>query len=178
MDITPSVERLRQDLLAAADGAGDEVRRTVERLLYALEPSTRLVVMEAISEAAAEITALLPESVPTGGVDVRLDGRDLDFLVHPAVPPPAAPAVESDGETADEGVVRLTLRLPESLKTRAEDAATRAGQSLNAWLVGAVRAATQDGAAVRVDVDLSSIPFGEGFPFGRGGRGRRMSGWV
>jgi hypothetical protein len=178
MDITPYVERLRADLLAAAEGAGDETRQLIERLTYALEPSARLAMMEAISQAAAEITAALPESVPTGGVDVRLDGRDLDFLVHAAVPAPVAAAPEPEPEPTDEGVVRLTLRIPESLKTRAEDAAARAGQSLNTWLVGAVRAATQDSAAVRVDVDLSSLPLGENFPFGRGGRGRRMSGWV
>jgi hypothetical protein len=178
MDITPYVERLRRDLLTAAEGAGEDTRQAVERLAYALEPSARLAIMEAISQAASEITATLPESVPAGGVDVRLDGRDLDFLVHPAVPAPAAPTVEPEPEPTDEGVVRLTLRIPESLKTRAEDAAAQAGQSLNTWLVGAVRAATQDSAALRVDVDLSSIPFGEGFPCTRGGRGRRMSGWV
>ena len=79
---------------------------------------------------------------------------------------------------ADDGVVRLTLRIPESLKARAEEAAEQAGQSLNTWLVAAVRDATRTDA-VRIDVDLSSIPFGEGFPFHRGGRNaRRMTGWV
>jgi hypothetical protein len=178
MDITPYVESLRRDLLTAAEGAGDEVRGAVERLAYALDPAARLALMEAISQAAAEITAALPESVPSGGVDVRLDGRDLDFVVHPAVPasPPLPPTpAEPD---PDDGVVRLTLRIPESLKVRAEEAAEQAGQSLNTWLVGAVRDATH-GDAVRIDVDLSSIPFGEGFPFNRGGRGgRRMTGWV
>jgi hypothetical protein len=178
MDITPYVERLRADLLAAAEGAGEDTRQTIERLTYALEPAARLAMMEAISQAAAEITAALPESVPTGGVDVRLDGRDLDFLVHAAVPAPATPAPESEPQPTDGGVVRRTQRIPESRNTRAQDAAARAGQSLNTWLVGAVRAATQDSAAVRVDVDLSSLPLGENFPFGRGGRGRRMSGWV
>ena len=182
MDITPYVERLRRDLLAAAEGAGDEVRSAAERLGYALDPAARLAMMEVVSQAAAEITAALPDSVPSGGVDVRLDGRDLDFLVHPVAPtpPPVTPtpaAGPAEGDP-DDGVVRLTLRIPESLKARAEEAADQAGQSLNTWLVGAVRDATR-GDAVRIDVDLSSIPFGEGFPFNRGGRGgRRMTGWV
>ncbi len=160
------------------------MRTAVERLTYALDPSARLALMEAISQAAAEITAALPETVPSAGVDVRLDGRELDFVVHPAVPamPPAPPATPTTpavpAPDTDDGVVRLTLRIPESLKARAEEAAEQAGQSLNTWLVGAVRDATRTDA-VRIDVDLSSIPFGEGFPFHRGGRNaRRMTGWV
>ena len=186
MDITPYVEGLRRDLLIAAEGAGEEVRTAVERLTYALDPSARLALMEAISQAASEITAALPETVPSASVDVRLDGRELDFVVHPSVPalpavpapvaspaPPSAPVPD-----VDDGVVRLTLRIPESLKARAEEAAEQAGQSLNTWLVGAVRDATRSDA-VRIDVDLSSIPFGDGFPFHRGGRNaRRMTGWV
>ena len=85
MDITPYVESLRRDLLAAADAAGPEARAATERLAFALDPAARLALMEAISQAAAEITAELP----SGGVDVRLNGRELEFAVHA---PPAAPA--------------------------------------------------------------------------------------
>ena len=74
--------------------------------------------------------------------------------------------------------MRITLRLPESVKTKAEEAATQAGQSLNTWLVNIVRAATRDGV-VDVDLDLSSLPFGGNDPFGgRRPGGRRMTGWV
>ncbi len=176
MDITPYVDSLRRDLLAAAAGAGDDARQAAERLGYALDPAARLALMEAISEAAAEITA----AMPAGGVDVRLDGRDLDFLVSAPEPvdPPQAPAPEA--ETKDEGTARLTVRLPESLKASAEEAAAAAGQSLNTWLVGAVRQATAD-RAVRVDVDLSSVPFpgatGPVGPRSRHGQ-RRMTGWI
>lgn len=68
------------------------------------------------------------------------------------------------------------------MKTKAEDAAAAAGQSLNTWLVNILRAATRDGSgAISVDIDLSSIPFmgGSNDPFGGGKRGdRRMTGWV
>ena len=80
MDITPYVDRLRRDLTAAAEATGPEARETAERLGYALDSSARLAMMEAISHAAAEITS----SMPTGGVDVRLDGRDLEFVVDVA----------------------------------------------------------------------------------------------
>lgn len=180
MDITPYVDNLRRDLLAAAEGGGDELRRAAERLSFAIDPAARLSLMEAISQAAAEITA----EMPAGGVDVRLDGRDLDFMVHtPAMtatapPPPPPPPTQGEVEE-DSGVARITLRLPESVKGKAEDAAAQAGQSLNTWLVNVVRAATSRDGAINVDIDLSSLPFVGGDPFGgRKPGGRRMTGWV
>lgn len=178
MDLTPYVESLRRDLLAAA-GADEQTHAVAERLGYALEPAARLALMEAVSHAAAEITA----GMAGGGVDVRLDGRDLDFVTHHDAladppPPPPPPAPPAPPETEEEGgVARITLRLPEHLKNKAEEAAAGAGHSLNTWLVNAVREATREGA-VRVDVDLSSLPFPGGFdPFGRR-IGRRTTGWL
>jgi len=173
MDITPFVEGLRRDLLAAAEASGPDARAAAERLSYALDPAARLALMEAVSQAAAEITA----EMATGGVDVRLHGRELDFVVHApaAEPAPAAAAAPAEEEGEDGPVARITLRLPESLKARAEELAGRAGHSLNTWLVNAVRAAARDNA-VNIDIDLSSLPLG-GDPFG-GKRGRRMSGWI
>lgn len=174
MDITPYVESLRRDLMAAAEAAGPEARELAEKLSYALDPATRLAVMEAISQATAEITAELP----SGGVDVRLAGRELEFVVHAATTPatPTAPPVEDD--EGDE-VARITLRIPETVKARAEELASRNGSSLNTWLVNLVRAATsREGAGTwaNIDIDLSSIPFlgGPADPAGK----RRMSGWI
>ena len=180
MDITPYVDTLRRDLLAAAEAGSDELKQAAERLTYALDPSARLALMEAISHAAAEITAELPE----GSVDVRLVGRELDFVVEvappaamPAPPPPPAPPApeEEDGDLA-----RITLRIPEAVKARAEEKAAAAGQSLNTWMVGVVRSATND-HAINVDIDLSSIPFVGYDPFAanrKQGTNRRMSGWL
>ncbi|NYI79747.1 toxin-antitoxin system HicB family antitoxin [Nocardioides panzhihuensis] len=193
MDITPYIDSLRRDLLAAAEASGPEARETTERLTYALDPAARLAMMEAVSQAAAEITAELP----TGNVDVRLRGRDLEFGVTlpalaepvaptpPTPPAPPAPPVPPELET-DDSLSRVSLRIPESLKAKAEEAAADAGQSLNTWLVGAVRAATRENT-VGVDVDLSAIPHivNEAMsnldPFRGGNRGRsdrRMTGWL
>ena len=177
MDITPYVESLRRDLVAAAEAGGEDIRLAAERLVLALDPAARLALMEAISQAAAEITAELP----TGGVDVRLAGRELDFVVHVATPAPPAPPPPPPApteETDEGGMARISLRIPESVKARAEEKAARAGDSLNTWLVKVVRAATSD-SAVTVDLDLSSIPFLEGFdPFGKQQGKRRMTGWL
>lgn len=178
MDITPYVDSLRQDLVTAAATGGEEVRLAAERLALALDPAARLALMEAISHAAAEITA----EMPVGGVDVRLDGRELDFVVQagvpaPPVPPGPAPTLLAE-ETDEGGLARITLRIPESVKARAEERASQAGHSLNTWLVGVVRSATSD-TAINVDIDLSSIPFLNGTDPVGGRRGsRRMTGWV
>jgi len=183
MDITPYVDSLRRDLVAAAEAGGDELKQAAERLAYALDPSARLALMEAISHAAAEITAELPD----GSVDVRLVGRELDFVVEvappsavPAPPPPPAPPAPPEDEDGD--LARITLRIPEAVKARAEERAAAAGQSLNTWLVGVVRAASND-HAINIDVDLSSIPFVGYDPFAATrkqghGNARRMTGWL
>ena len=183
MDITPYVDNLRRDLVAAAESGDEEVRRAAERLTTALTPAARLALMEAISQAAAEITT----EMPAGGVDVRLNGRELEFVVQGAVPspptPPLPPPPPSADDTEEGGMSRITLRIPESVKAKAEDKAAQAGHSLNTWLVNIVRAATSE-TAINVDLDLSSIPFLENFdPFSGktkpGKRGnRRMTGWV
>ena len=183
MDISPYVERLRADLVSAAEATGPEARELAERLGYALDSSARLAMMEAISHAAAEITS----EMSTGGVDVRLDGRDLEFvvdLVPPGPPtppaPPGPPAPPAPEDVEDGNVARITLRLPESVKARAEEFAARSGHSLNTWLVSVVKAATREDA-IAVDVDLSSIRMlGDQLSdmFGNKRGERRMTGWL
>lgn len=183
MDITPYVERLRADLVSAAEASGPEARELAERLGYALDSSARLAMMEAISHAAAEITS----EMSTGGVDVRLDGRDLQFVVDqaPAAPlasssPSPLPTPEGSDRDEDGNVARITLRLPESVKARAEEFAARSGHSLNTWLVGVIRTATREDA-INVDLDLSSIRMlGDQLSqaFGAKKGERRMTGWV
>jgi hypothetical protein len=182
MDITPYVENLRQDLAAAAEAGGPEARAAAERLALALDPAVRLALMDALSQAAAEITSELS----AGSVDVRLRGREPQFVVDvPAMPmaaqsaptPSSQPDEEEDEE--DGTMARITLRIPESVKFKAEELAAKGGHSLNSWIVNVVRNATRD-RAINVDIDLSSVPFFEGpnFPSGRSRGGRRMTGWV
>ena len=174
MDITPYVDSLRRDLVAAAETGGPDIKTAAERLTMALDPSARLALMEALSHAAAEITSELP----SGSVDVRLNGRELDFVVSASPTEPLADKVAPRVEEVEEDVAlaRITLRIPESVKARAEEFAGRQGQSLNTWLVGIVRMATSSEA---VDLDLSSLPFfGDPFSRPRGTTSRRMTGWI
>jgi hypothetical protein len=169
MDLTPHIDGLRQDLAAAAEAAAPETRQSIERLLFALNPAMRLALMDAIGQAAAEITA----HMPSGGVEVRLNGRELDFVVEAlAAPAPLPPVVAADEDEGDGGLARISLRMPETMKTKAEELAARSGQSLNNWLVGVVRTATRaDGPGA--DPSPSAEPFG-----GNARGNRRMTGWV
>lgn len=136
MDLTPYIEGLQRDLAAAAAPGGPEITRAADMLTGSLEASARLCLLEALSEAAAEITTKLR----TATVDVRLRGREADLTVTEVAtapePAPAAAPVDASGELA-----RLTLRMPEQLKEQAERAAAAEGISVNAWLVRAVAAA-------------------------------------
>ena len=184
MDITPYVESLRQDLAAAAEAGGPEIKAAAERLALALDPAVRLALMDALSQAAAEITSELP----TGSVEVRLKGREPQLVVdvpsYPTAPtpptpptPPAPPGAGGEEDEEEGTIARITLRIPEAVKFRAEEMAAKSGHSLNGWIVNVLRTATQARGPINVDIDLSSIPFfDDGRQRGRGGR--RMSGWV
>src|SRR2546423_15698557 len=112
MELSPYLDGLRRELHAAAAPGGPEVTRTAELLTGALDAAARLALMEALGDAAAEITSKLD----TATVEVRLRGRDADFVVTPLVepepPPPPTVDVPESGDQA-----RITLRLPESLKS-------------------------------------------------------------
>jgi predicted HicB family RNase H-like nuclease len=170
MDITPHVEALRQDLTRAAEVGGIEVEVAAERLLAALDPALRLALMDVLSQAAAEIS----EQLPGVAIDVRLKGREPEFAVSGAPAAQSQPADEPFDATDDgEAVARITLRLPEAVKTRAEALAASRGQSLNTWLVAAARAAaSQDGSRDRFRDDHRH---GAGH-YGRAGK--HIRGWA
>ncbi len=180
MDIGPFVESLRHDLLQAAEAGGADVHAAAERLSHALDPAVRLTVMDALSQAASEITHELAGT----SVEVRLKGREPVFVViGQATEPPAMPGsplrADEGGDDTDAGidaddevVARITLRLPESLKARAEELAAKRGQSLNTWLVNAAR------AAASFNIDVSSTPFGPGAPGRNRASNKRIQGWV
>ena len=136
MDLTPYLEALSADLVAAAAPGGTETAKAAQLLGHSLESSARLAMLEVLSDAAAEITTRLPEA----SVEVRLRGREADLVVNRTAAvreEPAAPVVDGGDLT------RLTLRMPEALKTHVEQMAAAEGISVNSWLVRAVTAAVQ-----------------------------------
>ena len=186
MDITPYVESLRHDLAAAAEAGGPEAKAAAERLALALDPAVRLALMDALSQAAAEITAELPSRLASTSGSAAASPSS--WSTYPPCragrrPPPAPPTPPSrrgrrGGE--DDALARITLRIPESVKYKAEELAAKGGHSLNSWIVNVVRAATRERApstststsrASRSSTARASRP-------GRGRGSKRMTGWI
>jgi hypothetical protein len=139
MNLHPYVEDVRRHLLLAADAGGEEARGVAERLVAPLEAALLLNLQQALSAAAEEITL---ELAP-GSVEVRLRGREPEFVV---TPPPVEPAAEQRSEPVpledDDGALwRINVRMPDRLKPSIERAARHEGLSVNAWLVRAAAAA-------------------------------------
>jgi hypothetical protein len=170
MDLRPYIDALRHELALAAASGGDDARDLAERLTAPLESAVRLALLDALSEAAAEIT----RDLAPGSVDLRLRNREPTFVVtsppadpwtdQAAAPPPPGPApAPAPGE--DEATVRISLRLPEHLKNRVDQAAARAGVSINTWLIRAAAAAADSDTVPPATVSPSS-------------GGQRYTGWV
>lgn len=182
MELAPHLEKLRGDLAAAAAVGGEDVAVAARLLGDAVEPALRLVLLDLLTEAADELTTQLGGAV----VEVRLHGRDPELVATAQVPmsPPTPPAAE-EGDPGEGGSARVTLRLPESVKTRCEQAAAAEGQSLNAWLINAIQNALEGRTGPSFPNSWAFGPgrvvFPAGFPFndrpGRGGPGRRVTGF-
>src|SRR5205814_5344789 len=87
MNLAAYVEALQQDLANVA-GIGDEaISEAARRIGAALESSLRLRLMDALGEAAAELTTQLPD----GHVEVRVSGGEpeLVYVPEPGAPPPS-----------------------------------------------------------------------------------------
>jgi uncharacterized protein (DUF1778 family) len=171
MDLTPYIDNLRRELAVAAEAGGQDARALAERLSAPLESAARLALLEALSAAADEIT----RDLAPGSVDVRLRGRDPSFVV---TPPPATSSYESRAETKiapplppesdDGGTSRVSLRVPDHLKPRIDEAASKEGLSVNAWLVRAVSAALEPARRTSRDDGMREETHS----------GRSYSGWV
>jgi hypothetical protein len=165
MDLTQYTQKLRRELAVAADAGGEDARALAERLTAPLESAIRLMLLDALSAAADEIT----RELAPGSVELRLRAGEPDFVVTPAprdetLEPASDAAAPAPAESDEGATARINLRLPERLKTGIEQAAGRERLSVNAWLV---RAAA--GALAHDDRP----------PPQRGGRiGEGYTGWV
>src|SRR3954449_17858 len=143
MDLSPYVDGIRRELAVAAEAGGDDARALAERLTAPLESAVRLMLLEALSAAADEVT----RELAPGSVELRLRSGAPEFAV---TPPPGEPIDDPEPATeaaapprdADEGATaRINLRLPEHLKAGIEQAAGRERLSVNAWMVRVAAAA-------------------------------------
>ncbi len=125
MDISLHIQTIRRDLEASASLGSDDVAEAGRRLADAVEPALRLRLLDVLSDAALGLSGQLGDA----HVEVRIVGHDpeLVFVQDQGSSDEAAPG--------DDLSARITLRLPEGLKSQVEAAASRDGISANAWIV-------------------------------------------
>jgi predicted HicB family RNase H-like nuclease len=132
MNITDLIDSLRDDLAGAAE-IGDERAATVaRRLADTLSASLRLRILDVLGQAALELSSKLP----SGHVEVRLAGQDPELVY-------VDEQRDTGGTVGEDLTARITLRVPEGLKSAVETAAAREGVSVNTWLVRAIARATE-----------------------------------
>ena len=152
MELGPYVDSIHSQLEVAAGAGGAEARALAERLVAPLDAAIRLALQDALAAATEEITT---ELAP-GSVELRLRGRDPEFVVKlPTNDPSGEESLEGDEKMpgawptggvgapteGEEGTMsRINLRMPDHLKARIEHAAVSDGLSVNAWLVRAATA--------------------------------------
>jgi hypothetical protein len=149
MDLTTLVDRVQQQLALAAEAGGPDAVELAARLTAPLASALQLVLLEALSTAADEIT----RDLAPGSVEVRLRGGEPSFAVAvpaadqhaPPMAPSTAPMAPSDSDDApldaEGATARINFRVPDALKARIEEAAAAQGRSVNAWLTRAASAA-------------------------------------
>ncbi|GAB3269240.1 hypothetical protein GCM10027449_03240 [Sinomonas notoginsengisoli] len=176
MNLDVHLMALSRQLADTAALGGKDMVELADRLAAPLQASARLVLQDALSEAMQELTL---ELAP-GSAEMRLRGRDVDFVVTPA----PAPIAEDDAKEAplsitkddaereppaETGTARISFRPPESLKAQIEAAAEREGLSVNTFLVRTLSAALRPAPPQPLQID-------PGVPEGRSGA--RLEGWV
>lgn len=112
----------------------------ISEVLEVINPAVRQTMFRVVETAMAEINSQL-----TGqAVEIRLVDGDPELIVTAAAAPPPPPPPEApdapEAEAFDEA--RITLRIPGYLKEIIADAARNAGDSVNSYVVDALRTAT------------------------------------
>jgi hypothetical protein len=146
MDLDRYVSELQTQLAAVAETGDADARAVAEQLSTALDAAVRLMLLGVVSDVAGEIT----REIAPGSVDVMLRGRDPHLVVtRPETSETAgspAPEIAVPAEPLDDTVTsRTTLRLPDRLKARVEQAAAEEGVSVNSWFVRAIATALEPG---------------------------------
>lgn len=189
MELSPYIESVRAGVVNASSLADEQTQHVAQRLGTAIESSTRLALIQALSDAAGTISAELAPS----SVELRMVGQDPEFVVslqtaeaEPTLLMPEPESVsEETADAEDEPVARITLRLPQSVKARVDEVASSEGISTNAWLIRAVMDALSERSGSRPEwpqpprppmppspdmiFGLRSSVFGPEGPFGPGG---------
>jgi hypothetical protein len=123
MRVSSFVAALREDLLNVAALGDDATAVIAARLADAMVRPVTATLLQLLGEIASE----LDDRLPHGRVEVRLIGEDAELVY--------VEQEEASEESDAESSARITLRLPEQLKARIEESASREGVSVNTYIV-------------------------------------------
>ena len=126
MQLDSHIQAIQQELAATAALGDEATSEAARRMSDALAATLHLHLLDLLGEAALEIGG----QIDSGRVEVRLAGREPELVVITDDVPDS-----TQFGFGEESSGRITLRLPESLKSGIEAAAAREGVSTNAWLV-------------------------------------------
>lgn len=129
MQLDSHIQAIQQELAATAALGDDATSEAARRMSDALAATLHLHLLDLLGEAALEIGG----QIDSGRVEVRLAGREPELVVITDDVPDS-----TQFGFGEESSGRITLRLPESLKSGIEAAAAREGVSTNAWLVRSI----------------------------------------
>jgi hypothetical protein len=123
------IQAIQQELAATAALGDEATSEAARRMSDALAATLHLHLLDLLGEAALEIGS----QIDAGRVEVRLAGREPELVVITDDVPDS-----TQFGFGEESSGRITLRLPESLKSGIEAAAAREGVSTNTWLVRSI----------------------------------------
>jgi hypothetical protein len=153
MQLTQATFRLEAAVEAQLRMGAAELVSVGAELLEVLRPAVKQAMMDVVEMAAQEVNGQLVGH----RVDIRLVDGDPELVVSPddsRIPPPPSPP--GPGDTSDTEA-RITLRLPGYLKDLIAEAADVAGDSVNTFVIDALRSRAYDrapGNSVKRTIDL------------------------
>lgn len=141
MELTQYVETVRDQVAQASALADESSQHVAQRLSASIDAALRLALIQALADAASEISA----DLAPGSVELRMQGANPTFAVslpETETTTDVHDVADSDDfdtdSESDEPQARISLRLPQSTKTRIDEAAAREGLSANSWISRAV----------------------------------------
>lgn len=170
MNIEKQVQSILGELNEAASVLGAEAQQSARQFSVLMAPTLRIAMQRTLSNAATDLNDQLEgvaeiavelqggEPVVIGRALVSADDESLEAdgvqmpqvaaSLHRQGTEPGEPPTTDPTAEEDLSISRFSLRMPESLKLQAEEAAQRSGVSLNTWVIRTIQS-TLSGSATR-----------------------------
>lgn len=132
MQLSQAIASLEAAVDTQLSVASPEVAELGSQLMAALQPAFQKTYMDVLCMAAEEVSSQLDRYE----VEVKLVDGEPELVVTASAPPPPPPPPPPGAEDDE---ARITLRLPSYLKELIAEAASDTGESLNSYVIDALR---------------------------------------